>query len=189
MTTGVYSRKPMAQATKDKIRLKLLGNKNGIGNKASSGKAPWNKGIPVSDEHKKYLSEVQKGKHNSPSTEIRKGSRISPLTEFKMGSGGSSHHSWKGGITRLAERIRKSFKYRQWRSDVYSRDDYTCECGIRGGKLHAHHIKTFSIILKENNIDTFEKAMECEELWNINNGKTLCVPCHKETDSYLKVNK
>ena len=25
-----------------------------------------------------------------------------------------------------------------------------------------------------------------KELWNINNGITLCLDCHKETDSYLK---
>jgi len=29
-----------------------------------------------------------------------------------------------------------------------------------------------------------EQAVNCEELWNINNGITLCKECHKKTDSY-----
>lgn len=89
------------------------------------------------------------------------------------------HPNWKGGITLLAERIRHSFKYRQWKSDVFMRDNFTCQkTGKRGGELNAHHIKPFAIILKENNIATFEEAMKCEELWNINNGLTLCKNYH-----------
>ena len=29
-----------------------------------------------------------------------------------------------------------------------------------------------------------EKAKKCKELWDINNGETLCIACHKKTDSY-----
>ena len=57
---------------------------------------------------------------------------------------------------------------------------------IRGGKLNVHHIKPFALILKENQIDSVEKAKNCAELWNINNGQTLCEKCHKLTDNYLK---
>jgi len=45
-------------------------------------------------------------------------------------------------------------------------------------------LNKFGIILKENNIKTFEEALLCEELWNINNGRTLCIKCHKKTDTY-----
>ena len=31
-----------------------------------------------------------------------------------------------------------------------------------------------------------EQALNYEELWNINNGETLCENCHKETDTYGK---
>jgi len=48
--------------------------------------------------------------------------------------------------------------------------------------------KAFSKILFEYTIRTFEEALACSELWNINNGETLCVECHKETDTYLKGN-
>jgi len=85
------------------------------------------------------------------------------------------------------ERIRKSFKYRQWRSDIFTRDSFTCQdCGLHSGLgktvyLEAHHIKQFSKIIEENNIKILEQALNCEELWNINNGRTLCKKCHNKT--------
>jgi len=41
-----------------------------------------------------------------------------------------------------------------------------------------------SIILEDNEIKNIDDALGCEELWNINNGRTLCHPCHKMTDTY-----
>jgi DNA-directed RNA polymerase subunit RPC12/RpoP len=58
-----------------------------------------------------------------------------------------------------------------WRSAVYLRDNYTCQkCGQRGGRLNAHHVKPFK--------DFPELAFD------VSNGQTLCVPCHKETDTF-----
>lgn len=89
--------------------------------------------------------------------------------------------NWKGGITPLRMQIRHSFKYRQWISDVFTRDNFTCQnCGTKGCILNAHHAKSFSKIIEENKITTFEQALGCEELWNINNGKTLCERCHNK---------
>ncbi len=31
----------------------------------------------------------------------------------------------------------------------------------------------------ENNITSFEQALKCLKLWDINNGRTLCLNCHK----------
>jgi endogenous inhibitor of DNA gyrase (YacG/DUF329 family) len=92
---------------------------------------------------------------------------------------GSNNPNWKGGITKTSIAIRSSFENRQWRSDVFQRDNYTCqECGVKGVYLHAHHVKSFSTIVNEYNIKTMEDARNCMELWNINNGRTLCVECH-----------
>ena len=78
--------------------------------------------------------------------------------------------------------MQQSFQSRQWRSDIFQRDDYICqECDKRGGNLECHHKKEFSIILKENNIKTLDEAIHCEELWNLNNGITLCEKCHNKT--------
>jgi len=40
-------------------------------------------------------------------------------------------------------------------------------------------------ILKQNNITTIKEALNCKELWKKSNGVTLCIKCHKKTDSYL----
>jgi hypothetical protein len=96
--------------------------------------------------------------------------------QFQGANGGG----WKGGVTPLYTAIRNSRQMREWKSDVYTRDKFTCQhCGDnRGGNLNAHHIKPFSMILAERNITSLEEAFKCEELWNINNGITLCESCH-----------
>lgn len=85
---------------------------------------------------------------------------------------GHGNANWKGGITPFNKKLRASEHYRQWRTAVFERDGYTCVwCGQRGGKLNADHIKPFST----------HPALRFE----ISNGRTLCVDCHKRTDTYL----
>ena len=83
------------------------------------------------------------------------------------------NHLWKGGITPINQQIRTSFEYKQWRNAVYKRDNYTCVwCGSKeSGRLNADHIKPF--------------ALYPDLRFDINNGRTLCIDCHKQTDSYL----
>jgi len=100
---------------------------------------------------------------------------------------GENSSSWKGGITPLNKIIRESFEYREWVYEVFERDNYTCQkCKIRGGYLEAHHIKLFSVILKENNIKTLQDAFDCEELWDANNGVTLHEKCHKKEHKEIR---
>lgn len=100
---------------------------------------------------------------------------------------GEKCYNWKGGITKLQLNIRHCFKYRQWRSDVFARDNFTCrECNVKGGQINAHHIKKFYLIIKENILKTLKEAEDCEELWNINNGITVCYNCHKKYKQYDK---
>jgi len=81
--------------------------------------------------------------------------------------------------------LRTCSRYAQWREKVLQRDDYTCKgCSKRGGKLHVDHIEAFVVILKRNNVQTHEDALWCEELWNVDNGQTLCLPCHYKTDTF-----
>lgn len=98
---------------------------------------------------------------------------------------GSRCYWWMGGTSPLRTKIYRSDIFRNWRKEVFKRDNWTCqECGVIGGCLQAHHIKPFSDIVKENNIKTLEDALHCKELGNIDNGITLCKECHKLTDSY-----
>lgn len=115
------------------------------------------------DEAKKKISESSKNRVVSKETRKKIG----------LSKTGEKCPWWKGGVTKPNDAIRKSTKYRDWRKAVFERDNYTCVfCGVNGGTLNADHIKSF--------------AMYPELRLDVNNGRTLCVPCHKTTDSYAK---
>ena len=78
---------------------------------------------------------------------------------------GSESNFWRGGLTVGNAKIRSSHETKVWRSNVFSRDDYTCTCcGKRGGKLEADHILPFSL--------------HPELRFSVFNGRTVCRPCH-----------
>jgi hypothetical protein len=89
---------------------------------------------------------------------------------------GENHPHWKGGVTPLYKQIRKSPAYIDWRTAVFARDDYTCQiCGLAPGQgkrvdLQADHIKPF--------------ALYPELRFDIDNGRTLCIPCHRQTPTW-----
>lgn len=144
---------------------------------------PWNKGIPMTNEIKLKLSLSKKGQKawNKGTKGLCKPNK----TSFKKGNTppfkgkkflaitGSKNPNWKGGITKENEKQRKSLEYKLWRKAVYERDNYTCVlCGCNeSGKLNADHIKPFSLFP--------------ELRFAIDNGRTLCIDCHKKTDSYM----
>jgi len=139
---------------------------------ARKGKHCPHKGVPHSEEWKRKIGKASKGRIETEET--RKKKSVARL--------GKNNPMWKGGISILSRRIRTCFRYRQWRSDVFTRDNFMCQkCGESRGILDAHHVKKFSAIMAEYKIKTFEQALACEELWNINNGQTLCKDkCHKQ---------
>jgi hypothetical protein len=100
--------------------------------------------------------------------------------------GASSPH-WKGGVTPLNMKVRRCAKYRQWVKDIFKRDNWTCvNCGKRGGDLEADHYPIrFAEIMREYKLDTFEKAKACKELWDLGNGRTLCLNCHNKTKNQV----
>ena len=150
--------KQLTQEHKDNIAKAMCGKKNCLGNK-------------LSKEHKASIRNTLTGR------------KIPLETREKMSEShkGEKSHYWKDGRTPLTKNIRDSLKYIQWRSKVFNRDSFTCVvCHKVGGRLNAHHIKLFSTILDEYKIKTFKDAQNCKELWNINNGVTLCLKCHKQ---------
>ena len=94
---------------------------------------------------------------------------------------GEKSHQWKGGITPLRKRIRHCAKYKEWRISIMIRDNYTCKiCGKRGGWLEVDHFPiTFAQIFHKHHFKCLNDAINCVELWNLNNGRTLCRKCHR----------
>jgi hypothetical protein len=150
------------------------------------GKLHYLFGKHHSEETKRKISESERGKcYSNESRELMSAARRGKPNLVLCGE---RNPAWKGGVTPLVQLIRHSFKYRQWISDVFVKDDYTCQkCGERGVRLNAHHIKLFSQILFDNKITTLSQALECEKLWNVNNGKTLCELCHKTEHRVLSL--
>lgn len=103
---------------------------------------------------------------------------------------GENHPGWKGGRTGLQERIRTSVEYKTWRNAIFDRDNRICtECGAKSSPgnritLHGHHKESFQLLLDRYHIKTIEQAVQCKEFWDIENGVTLCIDCHRKTDTY-----
>jgi hypothetical protein len=163
----------------------------------------WNKGLKSSEETRRRLSVSHMG-YKMPEEQKRKigdgirGRRHTPdaigrmrvaqgmrseewrrnIAKAKMGDKnplfgkkGILAPQWRGGITPINAKIRNSPEMKIWRLGVFERDDFTCRgCGVRGGKLHAHHILSFSKFP--------------EHRLELDNGITLCPPCHEKTDNY-----
>jgi len=159
-------------------------------------------------QHGINISKAKKGKRTSIATEFKKGhsligggfknkkhlekskekTRLFNLGRPNLKTQGLKHWNWKGGITDLRNQIYNSSQWKQWRRAVFERDNYTCqECNAKSGngktiRLEAHHNhKGFSQLLIENHIETLEDASNCNALWDIDNGKTLCDKCHNLT--------
>jgi 5-methylcytosine-specific restriction endonuclease McrA len=93
------------------------------------------------------------------------------IAERRKRWSGPENPRWKGGITPEEKKIRNGIEFRLWREAVFARDNWTCQdCGKRGVYIEAHHIKSFS------------KHKEIR--FAIDNGKTLCRPCHKKTPNF-----
>ncbi len=121
-------------------------------------KGPRN-GVKLSDEIKNKLSLSHKGKKHSK--------------DWKINQSKSQTKRWdRVGRKKYKRYIHtRDKKFLQWRSDVFKRDNWTCQtCGIRGVYLEAHHIKSW--------------AKYTESRYELENGVSLCKKCHELTDNF-----
>lgn len=173
-----------SEETKRKISQSLMGHKLSEHTKQQLLKA--NLGIPRSEETKKKISRSMKGVNT-----WMKGKKHSKATRLKLSymNKGDKTNFWRGGVAEKNRSLRSNIagttEYTLWREAVYKRDDFTCQiCGARGVKIHADHIEAFTVLMRKHGVDSVKRALICTELWNVENGRTLCVPCHRKTDNY-----
>lgn len=169
-------------------------NKSMLGKKYTRTTPVWNKGKTNCFSRETLLKMSKrvswiKGKTHTPETRMKlhlshigiptgrspmKGKKHSIETRKKMSEShkGDKSYLWKGGITPLNLAIRASIEYKLWRESVFKRDNYTCTfCGdSKGGNLNADHIKPF--------------AFYPELRFELSNGRTLCIECHKKTETF-----
>ena len=132
-----------------------------------------NKGKTFSDEYRAKLSAAHIG-HAA----WNKGTKglMKAWNKGKPGTWmcGDKNPRWKGGITSTNRLLRESIECQEWREAIFKRDAFTCQhCGQIGGKLQADHIRIWS--------------KHPELRFCINNGQTLCKPCHRiKTNNDLK---
>lgn len=151
-------------------------------------RSSWNKGISPTEEHRAKISAAMKGRrpkcrpdntgrvrtpeHRRKISESLKALGIKPPKPPRSClPRGERHHWWRGGKSTEDGLARSSFEYGQWRTAVYTRDNFTCvECGYRGKYLNADHIKPF--------------ALFPDLRYSVDNGRTLCEECHRKTPTF-----
>jgi hypothetical protein len=123
--------------------------------KTKGVRPPSRKGIPSP-----HIREIQKLAH-TPAAIAKRSESIKRFYDLK----GRKHDQFSRDL------IKRTKRYKDWRRAVFERDNYTCQdCGRRGGYLEADHIKPW--------------AYFPDLRFSIDNGRTLCKPCHRNTDTY-----
>jgi 5-methylcytosine-specific restriction endonuclease McrA len=89
---------------------------------------------------------------------------------------GENNINYKHGLSSVRE-PRDLTKVNRWRRRVYEKDGYKCKrCGYdKGKRLQAHHIKSW--------------IKYPESRFNLDNGVTLCIPCHRWVHSKKNIHK
>ncbi len=81
---------------------------------------------------------------------------------------GRNNPNWRHGQTSERKRDMSCVRYKEWRKAVFQRDNYKCVlCDIKPKMVNADHILPW--------------AYFPEHRYDISNGRTLCLDCHKKT--------
>lgn len=142
-----------------------------------------NLGKKHSDSHRKKNSEAKKGNQyqlgKKASAETKKKSSLShtgylmPQSQkdnIAKSLSGEKNYRWIKDRTLIDKKhaLRSSKEWANWRKIIFERDDFSCqECTLRGGKLEPHHITPL--------------RLDMNRVFDVNNGITLCIKCHKKT--------
>lgn len=129
----------------------------------------------ASKEFLKRPEVIKKKSDNAREQVLRQGG-VPNARKFTTENTKEKHHNWKGGISTEIQIARGGVSIRNWKKSVFERDNYTCRrCLKNDKKLNAHHIYDF--------INYPDKRFD------ITNGVTLCVDCHRSVHRAIKLFK
>lgn len=84
---------------------------------------------------------------------------------------GEANQNWRGGLRTERKRAMGQYPYKDWRTAVFTRDNWTCQCcGVRGGYLEADHIQPWCAFP--------------DLRYDVDNGRTVCKTCHLSLDTH-----
>ena len=164
--------KVVSKETREKLSVAAKGRKHTEEAKEKMSKAQI-KRYEDHPEQRKIRSELSKGRHPSEATRKK-------MSEQRKGENNSNY---KDGKTPLYSKIRSCGRMKEWIQAVFKRDNYKdwfsgCT-GTRKNPIEAHHIISFTYLLRKYKIKSVEEAELCEELWDVNNGVTILQKSHK----------
>ena len=142
---------------------------------------PRKKGVKFTPEHRLNLSIAHKGKSSWNGKKHSQEARLR-MSVAKIGKRPPNFIADRLVVHRK-KLLRQTPEWKNWRKDVFTRDNFTCqECKIVGGYLEPHHI----VPVRNNDVN---------QLFNLKNGITLCRSCHQKTiwkeelfeDKYFKI--
>lgn len=134
-------------------------------------------GKKLSESHRESLSMAKKGKRPQhfieQAQEISRKLSMALIGKPQPWNRGKNHPNYVDGgkAAHARQKDMGRVEYKNWHRAVLKRDDYTCQiCNGRGGKLCVDHIKSYAYYPKLR--------------YELDNGRTLCVECHLNTDNY-----
>lgn len=195
---SIARRNRPAPSAETRLKMSISGKKAPNTGRFNMGHISWSQGLTAKDAPQMSNAGAKKGERRAPQSEFKVGNKsalghtvsaesrklmglhsigVSPLNKGKPNYKvrGANSNFWKGGVSKInrSERanIMGTLEYKNWRRAVFERDNFTCVwCNRKGIYLNADHIKPF--------------AYFPELRFDISNGRTLCVDCHKKTPSW-----
>jgi 5-methylcytosine-specific restriction endonuclease McrA len=91
---------------------------------------------------------------------------------------GENHYQWKGGASKLNTAIRQMNENRKWMDAVKERDGGKCVRCDSTREIESHHIIELVTLIEAYKVQTRDDARKIAKFWDLDNGITLCQPCH-----------